>query len=180
MENNNKSRGFTLLELMITLSIAIMLITIGLPSFTNLIRDSRMTANANDILTALNYARSEAVTRNVQVTILKQGGASKVWDGGWQIFTDLDRDGVLDLDDTLLKVHEAISANYTLRTGGTFANWVAYLPDGLSVGSGSSLGNDSFKLCDTSEDKASSRKILVNRVGRARVEAGTVNSADCT
>ncbi|NOQ77117.1 MAG: prepilin-type N-terminal cleavage/methylation domain-containing protein [Methylococcaceae bacterium] len=183
MHNHLKNtRGFTLLELMITLSIAIVLTTIAIPSFMSLIRDSRMTANANDLLTTLNYARSEAITRNVQVTIKNKGEDKTEWAEGWTVFVDYDGNGDCDDgcdatnagEDELLKTHASFHNGYTLVSGDNVEEWLAYKPTGLSKGSGG-LSTNSFKLCHD-EDTDSARKIVLNNVGRAKVEAGTACS----
>jgi type IV fimbrial biogenesis protein FimT len=55
--------GFTLLELMITIAIAGILVGVAIPSFTSIITSNRLTAYANELVTALNLARNEAVKR---------------------------------------------------------------------------------------------------------------------
>jgi len=62
-----RQRGFTLVELMITLAVAVILIAIAVPSFRNLTLSNRLTTTANDIVGALNVARMEAVKRNASV-----------------------------------------------------------------------------------------------------------------
>jgi type IV fimbrial biogenesis protein FimT len=64
-------RGFTLVELMVTLAVLAILITVGIPAFGDLVRNNRVTSQTNELVTALNIARSEAVKRgrNVQVVV---------------------------------------------------------------------------------------------------------------
>jgi type IV fimbrial biogenesis protein FimT len=64
-------RGFTLLELMVTLAVLAVLITVGIPAFAELVQNNRVTAQTNELVSALNVARSEAVKRgrNVQVVV---------------------------------------------------------------------------------------------------------------
>ncbi len=64
--------GFTLLELMVVVVIAGILLAIGVPAMGNFIRNSRMTAAANDLMGTLHYARSEAIKRRAPVTSLHQ------------------------------------------------------------------------------------------------------------
>lgn len=169
-----KSLGFTLIELIVTISIAAILMGIAIPSFTSIINSTRLTTYANELVASLNLARSEAVKRGVQISVRRKGSANQNWDSGWDIFTDLDGDGALDDDaDTLLKTYPALTNGFTLRTGTVgYQSFAAYLPSGLSL---SSIG-DTFRLCDSSADTANSRAIAINAVGRPSTSEGTAAS----
>jgi type IV fimbrial biogenesis protein FimT len=163
-----KTAGFTLVELMITLTVMIIVLAIGVPSFIQMSRNNNLTLHANDLVTALNLARSEAVKRGIQVTIAPTGTA---WEEGWQIFTDGNGTGTLDAGETQLKVYAAIKDGYTLRTGAHFNQYVAYLPTGMSKGNGGP--NDTFTLCADNQDPAHARDVVINLVGRIKMERGT-------
>ena len=68
--------GFTLIELTIALTIAALLTTLALPSFTGFLRDSEIRSTTESIVNGLKVARSEAVRRNqlVSFTLLREGG----------------------------------------------------------------------------------------------------------
>ena len=171
----SKHAGFTLIELMIIIAIAGILVSVAIPSFNSIISSNRLTTYANELVTALNLARSEAVKRGVQVTI-SNGTASSDWGSGWTIFTDINGNGVLDGADLLLRTYPALTAGYTLMTGANYTCWVAYDGMGLSRGSGvacnGGLPNDTFRLC-YGTDNTLSRAITINTVGRAVVSTGT-------
>jgi len=165
-----KLTGFTLVELLVTLMVAAILLAVGVPSFVETIRQNRTVSQANNLVTALNLARSEAIKRGQQVTVLRTGAE---WEDGWQVFVDEDGDGTLDAsDDTLVQEYAALGSGYTLRVGGNYSDWLAYLPTGLSLGNGG-LPNGSFRLCTDEQDTAEGRTIAVNSVGRVGVVAGT-------
>ena len=92
-----RRRGLTLIELMVTLAVAITLLAIGIPAFQGLEANSRAAAQANALVTALNLARSEAVGRGMPVTVCARlddatCGGSGGWANGWLVFTDRARD----------------------------------------------------------------------------------------
>lgn len=77
-------RGFTLVELMITIFIAAILLVLAVPSFRGVISRTNL-ASVNDGLTsALHYARTEAVTRGVHVAVSASSG-SNGWADGWSV-----------------------------------------------------------------------------------------------
>ncbi len=178
-----RNPGFTLPELMITLAIAGILMAVAIPSFNISIRNSRLSAYSNDLISSMNLARTEAVKRGQQVVVRQNGGG---WQNGWQIFVDVDRtpgndnifndDGNATLcevtEDCLLRSYPAISASYTV-TGNGFANFIRYRPDGSS----STFGN--FVICDIRNGNYvqanTSRLIIVNSMGRVRMGADADN-----
>ncbi|HEY8034537.1 MAG TPA: GspH/FimT family pseudopilin [Methylobacter sp.] len=172
--------GFTLLELMVTIAIAGILVGAAIPSFTSIIASNRLTTYANDLVTALNLARSEAVKRGIQVTVRRKGATSTQWESGWDVFVDSDSsndfndDGDATLceagEDCLLRTYDALPSGYTLRTGGShYDDYAAYLPSGLGV-----TGGDTFRLCNGT-DTSTSRSITMSTVGRARVSTTTTS-----
>lgn len=89
MVNKAKSRGVTLIELMIVILIAGVLLGLGVPAFDDMIRSSRSTGEFNRFLGDIAFARSEAVTRNQPVVVCPTTNQSACngtdWDGGWLV-----------------------------------------------------------------------------------------------
>ncbi len=84
----NKQSGFTLIELMVVISILAILLGIGVPSFRATIEGNRITTVANDLVGALQFARSEAVKRGTNVTLCSssdQATCSGAWADGWVV-----------------------------------------------------------------------------------------------
>lgn len=73
-------RGFTLIELMIVLTLIAIMAGIGVPGFQTMLQNSRLTSTTNNLLSALQYARSEAVTQRAAVTVSPLNGAD--WASG--------------------------------------------------------------------------------------------------
>lgn len=173
-----KTAGFTLVELMITIAILAILLTVAIPSFSELIRNNQMVVQTDRFARDLNYARSEAIKLRQQVSICKsaiqtacQTGATN-WEDGWIVFSDDNGDGSLNGADNRLRVSGGLDDNFTLRVGGSFTNWVAYVASGTTRGSGGTA--DTYVVCRPNATAAESRRIVINIIGRVSVRAGTV------
>lgn len=97
------SRGFTLIEFMVVLALAAVILSLGVPSFNDFRRNSRITGIANDFLGAAQSARSEAIKRQLPVAVCPSddpGAADATCtDGaflGWIVFVDADNDCLRD------------------------------------------------------------------------------------
>lgn len=180
---NVDNKGFTLLELMVTLAIAAILATVAIPGFTQSIISNRLTTYNNELVAAFNLARSEAIKRNQQVIVRKTGAN---WENGWHVFVDIDRDSPAsdankfndDGDTTLcesnedcvLRVYSALPAGYTLRTN-SFTNFIRYIPTGrISLSTGGT-----FAICKNNETSRS-KELIVITTGRTRLDSGNTCS----
>lgn len=92
------SAGFTLAEVLIVLAIAAILLAIGISNFRPFIDQSRLTSASNDLVAALNLAKSEAIFRSRPVALQQKGVA---WTEGWTLFIDPERDGIRGLQPIL-------------------------------------------------------------------------------
>jgi len=94
-----KKAGFTLIEMLVTISILAIVLMIGVPSFNELMRSSAIRTNSSEMVTAFNYARLEAVKRGAFVEVARQDGAS--WTGGLVVWVDDDGDDTMDSGEAL-------------------------------------------------------------------------------
>lgn len=90
MSNHKKARGFTLIELMITVAVAMVLLMVAVPSLRAMLQNNRVSSQANELFTSLNLARSEALKqqRNVYVTALNGAVATNELGAGWRVWVD--------------------------------------------------------------------------------------------
>lgn len=94
-----KTLGFTVVELLVTLSIMAILLAIAPPSFNAFIKGSNMVSNSNGMVSAFNYARMEAIKRGNSVQLGQRDGSS--WTGGLVVWVDADGDGSFDSGEEL-------------------------------------------------------------------------------
>jgi len=78
-----RTRGFTLIELMVTLAILVVLLGLAVPSFRGFIGSQKVKSGTYELMTSLVLARSEAVKRNANVTITPTSSAA--WASGWTV-----------------------------------------------------------------------------------------------
>ena len=162
-------RGFTLLELMVTVSVASILLSVAVPAFRDAIMDSRLVRDSNQFVASINLARSSAVRFQRTATICASSNysaavptcsASTDWSQGWIVWVDKDRDSVTDAG-------EILSVQEPINTSNTFAASTATLFSYDARGFGLSPA-DSLALCDSRSDETG-RIIRVNNVGRTNV-----------
>ena len=184
---NNRARGVTLVELLVTLAIVAVGAAIAAPSFKGMIADTRLSAQANDLLVSLKYTRSEAVKRNARVSMCKKASdntcaaaatATASWQGGWLVFVDGGTVGTIDGADTILRVQGQLKASTLIGNGGV-TNYVSYLGSGQTSAAGGGTQVGTFSLCDPLPT-AKRKKIAVTQ-GSGWVGVTTVAaSATCT
>lgn len=170
------SRGFTLLEMLVAIAIAAILLTIGVPSFLNMMAENQRDAYAMNFYTALLTARSEAITRNVRVVLCKSADGNKSVDGkrcttssgdysvGWLVYANPDGDfSSVEPDDPkyILTSHRALDGGFTLTTEDG-SDYVVYKPSGRA---GVAM---EFELCPNNPEIAG-RSIEITPTGRPRI-----------
>ncbi|MBV1883157.1 MAG: GspH/FimT family protein [Pseudomonadales bacterium] len=74
--------GFTVVELMITASLAILLTSVGTPTMVTAVHNSQVRTTTNDLFASLHLARSESIKRNGTITVVANSGG---WAYGWSI-----------------------------------------------------------------------------------------------
>ena len=163
-----EARGFTLIELMTTLAVLVVTLTIGVPAFAGLQQRARA-ANAYHLLTSsLAIARLAAVKRGEPVSVCPSNDGRScnddvTWDGGWIVFSDPRRADQPASTGTILQRIDGVGTGLALRStrGRTL---VRFTPDGWAYGS-----NLSIRLCSR-EPLRLLGKVVVNNGGRPRSE----------
>ena len=100
-------KGFTLVELMVTLSVLMILMSVGVPSFIAAMKNSRLSGDYSELFGALILARSEAVKQSSFVSVCARASDNACgndWSNGWIVFADRQNDpgdtaGVIDAGD---------------------------------------------------------------------------------
>lgn len=166
-------RGFTLMEMLIVTSITVILASLAIPTMSEGIRNSKVKELSNEFTTALYLTRSEAIKRGIQVSIKPQVSSGYEWETGWDIFEDLDRNGVKAVNEELIQTYTMPSNDLTLSSfDSTFMTSLAFLPSGASRGSNGAISGG-FLICREDNDITKSRTITVQGSGNIIVEIGS-------
>ncbi len=168
-------RGFSLLELMVAITILGVMLAIGVPAFGALIDSQRMDSAVNSLARGLNYARAESVRRNRVVTV---SPIDANWHAGWRIYLDRNNNGAYDDDETLLRedIPPAVSI---VNANSSIAQYVRYNAQGETVLLNGGFQAGTFTFCPVKPSSAE-RKVVINRVGRVRTERGAVSGDACS
>lgn len=175
--------GFTLIELLITLVVAAILLSIATPSFRDTVQDNRLVTQVNGLQSSLALAKSEAITRNNNITVCSSNdrvSCSGNWEDGWIVFVDSNANTTLDGEE-IVQVQTAVDGT-TIRF-----NRARIIYDGRGFALNNSDGT--ISLCD-SRGVSSARALIISPSGRTRlaidsntdgiVDAGTTSSPSTT
>ncbi|RMG31173.1 MAG: prepilin-type N-terminal cleavage/methylation domain-containing protein [Gammaproteobacteria bacterium] len=159
-----KQRGFTLVELLVTVSIAAILLATGLPAMQDFIKDSRITTAANALVTATQLARTAAVQYAANATLCISSNhrtcSGTRWTEGWMVWVDKNRNGALDRGEAL---------QYFDAPGGTLGITATTSRIRYDYRGFVTRGVGTFVLCDDRTGETG-RRIHVRATGRTEIE----------
>lgn len=120
------SAGFTILELMVAVTVTAILAAIAVPTMRDYLRNSRLTSASNDLLHSLAVARAEAIKRQTNTIVCGTAlpnAAAPVCDGSpfsaWVVFVDANRNGVFDAGEVVIIRHGPLDPSVIVRQDGT-------------------------------------------------------------
>ena len=176
--NKRTQHGFTLYELLTTVLIVGVILTLGVPNMTAFRQNSRMTAAANDLHTTFHRARSDASRLRGIVTICSSTDGATCggeFEDGWIVFQDTDGDIAVDVGEEILDTFPALNADITVNSGGN-SDYFSFAASGQ--GRGAVNGNapvGTLLLCDSRGNiigpggRSTARVLVVTPLGRATV-----------
>jgi type IV fimbrial biogenesis protein FimT len=175
--------GFTLYELLITVMIVGIVLTIGVPNMLQFNQNGRMTSTANDLHSAFHLARSESGRAKTNITICASANAMTAaancggtWDQGFIVFVDTDGDiNRSGATETVLRAHGAIAEGVSLTVADN-ATYFSYSSTGLgrpNVGGNPAVSQ--VVMCDergnvtAAGGRSAARLFVATPLGRATI-----------
>jgi len=174
-------RGFSIIELMITVALAGIMAAIAAPAMTKVFRSNRVQTETAALASDMQFARSEAVKRGQSVSLCASSdGATclgaNTWDKGWIIFFDPAGNGAWDsANDTVLRVRKPFVGGDTLAASPS-ATSVTFNREGFTSNLGTSLST--FQLHTSDGDSAATRCVVLNISGRLKTH--TAGQGSCS
>jgi type IV fimbrial biogenesis protein FimT len=162
----DRQSGFSLLEILISVAVMIIVLTIAIPNFTGVVRSNRLTTAVNDFVGALHLTRSEAV-RAGGATICASDNQedcnSTDWHDGWIVFSDFNSDGNHDADEPVIRASDSIPESVTIDSA---KNVITYSGNGFL----SEPGIQSVVFCNKGAKELDGREVKIGTAGRPNTE----------
>ncbi|MCR9258647.1 MAG: GspH/FimT family pseudopilin [Pseudomonadaceae bacterium] len=163
-QSNQKSNGFTIIELLVALTIAAVMMAFALPAFNDFTVQRQMTANVNQFISAISYARSEATRLGGDVSLQAEDASDdeNEWGPGFCVTAGDPGDcnnplRVFRLEGTVTLNAEGVMDDEPTMT----FNSRGLLQDDLA---------GTIELCGVDADDDPGRLVTINALGRANVE----------
>ena len=162
------ARGFTLFELLITLLILVLLLTLVVPSLSKQIQNTRTQTALQDLLQAVQHARTLAVSQNQRATLVHKGN----WEDGWELFIDVNDNGIRDGEETpVFEGAQLVGVN--VYSNDPLQDYISFIGTGESrkVGraNGGSIQIGRLRVCPANQGDGF--QLVLARSGRMRVES---------
>ena len=180
--------GFSLIELMMVVVVIGILSAVSLPWLRGYISNSYLTTTSIDLVTGIQYARSEAIRRNNRVAICVSTdnatcSGANTWHTGWIVFNDANENGVLDAGplEPVLRVGSAVAdPGVQVLGGGTVNTMISFTGLGSPQAAGGGTQAGSILVCDErSSTQQVGRAVQISASGRVKTSAEPADIAAC-
>jgi type IV fimbrial biogenesis protein FimT len=181
--HRRRAHGFTLVEVVVTMAIVAILLSIAVPSFRYVTNSNRIAGEQNGLVGDLQFARAEAIKegRTVTVCVSTDGNTcanTSTWQSGWIVFSDPTNVGVHDAGETVFRFQKTFSSTDTYLASNNVST-ITFNRDGYAVG----IPNGTLiTLHDSTDTSAWTRCLSLNLSGEITTElvGATANGATCS
>lgn len=173
-----KQHGVSLVESMVTLAILAGSLQFALPAAQDWMQAVDLQAASQEFYSDLQFARIEAIKRNGRVALCKSGDGATCndqggWEQGWVVFHDINNNGRADPGEEVVRRREALRPGLRVRGNQSVADYVSYTPMGSTKSRTGAFQAGTVVVCRLSSAPAPSREVVINAMGRPRMQRAT-------
>ena len=184
--------GFTLIELMVTIALLAIIMSLAVPSFQQTIASTKLTSTSTDLYSSLLQARADAISQGERMTVCKSSdgsscivGTKTTWSIGWITFVDSTRsvNPTVDAGETVTYIVQATDPAITVSGNGSLVNYVSFSADGKSKQISGGFQSGTIRICSSSSalsDDKRARDLEINIAGRVTIKKPLGVDAACT
>ena len=161
------NKGFTLIDVLIALSISAIVFGFAIPSFGDLVKKNQTHTAVNHLSRILNYARTLSISTTEVVTICPQQDeyCGKDWSNGFLIFIDKNNNGKREESEQIDRIESLTTSSGKLKWAAFGSRYyLKYRPSGSAY-----QQNGSFTYCPKNNDPHYAHQIIINHAGRIRL-----------
>lgn len=162
------SRGFTLIEALVALALVALLISLGIPAMSGLIRSYQLRTASQALIISLNKARQASVTMRVPVLVDNE---DENWSAGWRVYADRNDNARWDEGEPILMEVGPQPVGLMIRGNAPVRRYVRYTPRGRTSMASGAFQAGTLVLCHA-DGKVAVRKLVISATGRLRRTQG--------
>ena len=158
--------GFTLIEMLVTISVATVLVFVAAPSFVAFQKNAQLSEAVSNFIAATTVTRSNAMKQGLK-TYLVANDAVVGWSSGWMVYTDSNSNDTYEASEDVLLRHEAINSSVVISiptTSSLTDGYVLYNGSGYPRLKNGGFGGSTMIMSNSSR----SISIIIDPAGRVR------------
>lgn len=188
-------QGFTLIELMITVTILALVMMMGIPNLQRSIIQNRLTTTANNFISDFSFARLEAIRRTTRVSICKTDDGIKCkrnipWNSGRLVFLDVDNllanqpgNIIVPPDGSVIRVMVSDENGLSISANSNIDEGISFIGTGEPRGDNGGFANGTITICHSAAKSKGSqdymRAIVMSNSGRTYVKKDELDVNTC-
>jgi type IV fimbrial biogenesis protein FimT len=178
-----RASGITLIELLVTMTVVVILLSIGVPSFRYVTNANRIAGEVNGLLGDLQFARAEAVKEGQTVTVCRSSTGKSCqdlisWEKGWIVFADANGDHTVDAGETILRIQAPFASSDTFRADNG-VSYVTFNREGFANFPAGVTTTSTLTLHDSTSNSVWTRCLAVTLIGQMSTQTSGQAGTNC-